>query len=40
MAALLGCFWALMCLQIALRTPVPLNERAPGPDGDTPEGRS
>ena len=25
MAALLGCFWALMCLQIALRTPASLN---------------
>ncbi len=25
MAALLGCFWALMCLQIALRTPAALN---------------
>jgi hypothetical protein len=23
MAALLGCFWALMCLQIAMRTPAP-----------------
>lgn len=25
MAALLGCFWALMCLQIALRTPLQLS---------------
>jgi len=40
MAALLGCFWALMCLQIALRTPAPLNERAPGPDAGKTEGRS
>ena len=28
MAAMLGCFWALMCLQIALRTPIPLDQPA------------
>ena len=26
MAALLGCFWALMCLQIARRTPISLDQ--------------
>ena len=33
MAALLGCFWALMCLQIALRTPAHGHGTSPSPMG-------